>query len=294
MAVTINHFIDQRALRDLSMLKLHFKDNRHPALWVVEKRYHIGSASENHLVLAEPGIDPVHAKLVQENNKYFLKDNNSSTGSFVNGRRVTQKEVLPGDMIRLGNTEIIVLDPRSAADRPSSLLTGPWRLVSESNWLSGKHFIISPDKPMILGRDEKCDIVIPGSHLSRRHLEIRVDGHALKIKDLKSANGTFLNEMKIDTATAGNGDRLRLDVYNFRVVAPELNEEKTRLRKPVEELVRPIERKEISKDPKRWKTRPTSPGNRVEPTYNEQKKQQFMMIALLIIAIGIIATALLW
>jgi pSer/pThr/pTyr-binding forkhead associated (FHA) protein len=276
------------------MLKLHFKDNRQPALWVVEKRYHIGSASENHLVLTEPGIDQVHAKLVQENDKYFLKDNNSSTGCFVNGRRVTHKEVLPGDMIRIGNTEIIVLDPRSAADKPPTESAAPWRLVSESSWLSGKNFIITTDRPMIVGRDQKCDIVIPGSHLSRRHLEIRVDGNALRIKDLKSSNGTFLNEMRIDSATAGNGDRLRLDVYNFRVVAPETEENKTRQRKPMEELVRPIERKEVNPEPKRWKTRPTSPGNRIEPTYNEQKKQLFIMVGLVIIAAAIIVTALLW
>lgn len=276
------------------MLKLHFKDNRHPALWVVEKRYHIGSASENHLVLTEPGIDQVHAKLVQENDKYFLKDNNSSTGCFVNGQRVTHKEIVPGDMIRFGSTEIIVLDPRSAADKPPSVSGAPWRLVSESSWLSGKNFIITTDRPMIVGRDQKCDIVIPGSHLSRRHLEIRVDGNALRIKDLKSSNGTFLNEMRIETATAGNGDRLRLDVYNFRVVAPETEENKTRVRKPMEELVRPVERKEVSAEPKRWKTRPTSPGNRIEPTYNEQKKQLFIMVGLVIIAAAIIVTALLW
>lgn len=276
------------------MLKLHFKDNRQPPLWVVEKRYHIGSSPENHLVLAERGIDPVHAKLVQENDKYFLKDNNSGSGCFVNGQRVTHKEVFPGDMIRLGNTEIIVLDPRSAADKPPHNNAAPWRLVSESSWLSGKHFIIPTDKAVLLGRDNKCDIVIPGSHLSRRHLEIRVDGNALRIKDLKSSNGTYLNEMRIETATAGNGDRLRLDVYNFRVVAPEIEENKTRVRKPLEELVKPVERKAVSAEPKRWKTRPTSPGNRIEPTYNEQKKQQFMLIALVFIAIGIIATALLW
>ena len=276
------------------MLKLHFKDNRQPPLWVVEKRYHIGSAPENHLVLVERGIDPVHAKLVQENDKYFLKDNNSATGCFVNGQRVTHKEVFPGDMIRLGNTEIIVLDPRSAADKPPNNSSAPWRLVSESSWLSGKHFIIPTDKAVLLGRDQKCDIVIPGSHLSRRHLEIRVDGNSLRIKDLKSSNGTYLNEMRIESATAGNGDRLRLDVYNFRIVAPEIEENKTRVRKPLEELVKPVERKEVSAEPKRWKTRPTSPGNRIEPTYNEQKKQQFMLVALVLIAIGIIATALLW
>jgi pSer/pThr/pTyr-binding forkhead associated (FHA) protein len=274
------------------MLKLHFKDNRRPPLWVVEKRYHIGSALENHLVLSEPGIDQVHAKLVQENDKYFLKDNNSASGCFVNGQRVTNKEILPGDMIRLGTTEIIVLDPRSGGDPSGN--KAPWRLVSESSWLSGKHFIIPTDKPVLLGRDHKCDIVIPGSHLSRRHLEIRVDGNVLRLKDLKSANGTFLNETRIDTASAANGDRLRLDVYNFRVVAPEQEENKTRVRKPLEELVKPIERKAVSAEPKRWKTRPTSPGNRVEPTYNEQKKQQFMLIGLLLIAIGIIAVALLW
>lgn len=275
------------------MLKLHFKDNRFPPLWVVEKRYHIGSALENHLVIAESGIDPIHAKLVQENDKYFLRDNNSSSGCFVNGQRVTNKEVFPGDIIRFGSTEIIVLDPRGT-DKPSNNHSGPWRLVSESSWLSGKHFVIPSDKPVILGRDQKCDIVIPGSHLSRRHLEIRVEGNCLRIKDLRSSNGTYLNEAKIESATAGNGDRLRLDVYNFRVVAPETEENKTRVRKPLEELVKPIEFKPVSEEPKRWKTRPTSPGNRIEPTYNEQKKQQFMVIALVVIAIGIIATALLW
>jgi pSer/pThr/pTyr-binding forkhead associated (FHA) protein len=275
------------------MLKLHFKDNRFPPLWVVEKRYHIGSALENHLVIAESGIDPIHAKLVQENDKYFLRDNNSSSGCFVNGQRVTHKEVFPGDIIRFGSTEIIVLDPRGT-DKLSANHSGPWRLVSESSWLSGKHFVIPSDKPVILGRDQKCDIVIPGSHLSRRHLEIRVEGNSLRIKDLRSSNGTFLNEMKIDSATAGNGDRLRLDVYNFRVVAPETEENKTRVRKPLEELVKPIEFKPVSEEPKRWKTRPTSPGNRIEPTYNEQKKQQFMVIGLILIAIGIIAAALLW
>ena len=278
------------------MLKLHLKDNQQPPLWVVEKRFHMGSSAENHLVLTEPGIDPIHAKLVQENNKYFLKDNNSSTGSFVNGQRITHKEILPGDIIRIANTEIIVLDPRSSTtESQPNHYSPPWRLVSESSWLSGKHFIIPTDKTVLLGRDQKCDIVIPGSHLSRKHLEIQVEGNVLRIKDLKSANGTYLNDMRIEgSTTAGNGDRLRLDVYNFRVVAPETEENKTRVRKPIEELVRPVERKEMSSDPKRWKTRPTSPGNRVEPVYNEQKKQVLIGIGLLITAAAIISIAILW
>ena len=56
------------------MLKIHFKDNRHPPLWVVEKLYSIGSAADNNLVLGDEGIDALHARLISSENKVFLKD----------------------------------------------------------------------------------------------------------------------------------------------------------------------------------------------------------------------------
>ena len=52
------------------MLKLHFKDNRQPPVWVVEKLFALGSASDNHLVMDDPEVDKYHAKILQENNKY--------------------------------------------------------------------------------------------------------------------------------------------------------------------------------------------------------------------------------
>lgn len=76
------------------MLKLHFKDSRRPPLWIVEKLFSIGSAPDNNLVLDDPSIDPLHANVLHENNRYLLKDNNSSNGCFVNGQRITQKEIL--------------------------------------------------------------------------------------------------------------------------------------------------------------------------------------------------------
>lgn len=270
------------------MLKLHFKDNRQPPLWVVEKVFFIGSATDNHLVISDPGVADHHAKILQENNKYFLKDNNSPSGCFVNGQRITQREILPGDIIKLGQSEIIVLDPRSLADRPKDAYALPWRLISDSSWLPGKQFILPPERSMVIGRSNQCDIVIPGTHLSRRHTEISIEGNHLRIKDLGSANGTFLNELRIDNATANNGDRLRLDVYSFRIVAPSLDETKQRLRKPIDEL-KPVERKIPSSEPKRWKTRPTSPGNRVEPGPSRGRQQAWLALA----AAGIVAAAIL-
>lgn len=270
------------------MLKLHFKDNRQPPVWVVEKLFALGSASDNHLVVNDPEVDKYHAKILQENNKYYLKDNNSQQGCFVNGQRITQREILPGDIIKLGRSEIIVLDPRSLADRPKDAYALPWRLVSDSSWLAGKQFILLPERSMVIGRGSQCDIVIPGTHLSRRHTEISIEGNHLRIKDLGSANGTFLNELRIDNATANNGDRLRLDVYTFRIVAPDLEETKTRLRKPIDAL-KPVERKLPSSEPKRWKTRPTSPGNRIEPVDHPGRRQAWMVLmAAAAVAIAIV------
>lgn len=275
------------------MLKLHFKDNRQPPVWVVEKLFALGSGNDNHLVINDQGVDSHHAKILQENNKYFLKDNNSQSGCFVNGQRITQREILPGDIIKLGNSEIIVLDPRSLADRPKDAYALPWRLVSDSSWLAGKHFILPPERSMVIGRGNQCDIVIPGTHLSRRHTEISIEGNHLRIKDLGSANGTFLNELRIDNATANNGDRLRLDVYSFRIVAPDLEETKARLRKPIDEL-KPVERKLPSSTPKRWKTRPTSPGNRIEPVHNKGRRQAWLALMAAAMVAAAIVIFVLW
>lgn len=276
------------------MLKLHFKDNRRPPLWVVEKLFSIGSSADNHLVINDEGVDLLHAKVIQENAKYFLKDNNSASGCFINGQRITQKEILPGDIIKIGNSDIIVLDPRSLPDKAKDNHVEPWRLVSDSSWLAGKHFILLPERGTVIGRGKQCDIVIPGTHLSRRHTEISIEGNHLRIKDLGSANGTFLNELRIDNATANNGDRLRLDVYTFRIVAPDLEDSKTRIRKPIDELSKPVERKLPSREPKRWKTRSTSPGNRIEPSLDNGRRNVWLGLIAATLVTAAIVIFLLW
>ncbi len=273
------------------MLKIQFKDKRHPPLWVVEKLYNIGTAPDNQLVLEGEGVDSLHARIISGENKSYLKDNNSSTGCFVNGQRITNKEILPGDVIRIGGIELEVLDPTTQATAEPPGTTQSWRLVSDSSWLAGQTFNIPGDRPVTVGRSAQCDIVIPGTHLSRQHAELSVQGRYLRIKDLQSANGTFVNEKRVESALAHNGDRLRLDVYTFRLVGPEGDEKpKTRVRPPIESLAKPLERRQPSHEPKRWKTRPTSPGNRTEPTYHQGRKSDIWLWSVLVaIAIGLVA-----
>ena len=278
------------------MLKLHFKDNRQSACWVTEKLYCIGSASDNQLVINDASVDSLHAKIFAEDEKYILKDNNSAHGCFINGQRITQKEILPGDILRFGDIELIVLDPRKLHEQDDASQSAPWRLVSDSSWLPGKTFIIMPDRAVIIGRTEQCDITIPGTHLSRRHTELRIQGSQLLIKDLGSSNGTFLNDKSITEAMAENGDRLRLDVYTFRLVAPDTEVHKTRIRASIDFLNKPVERKQASSEPKRWKTRPTSPGNRDEPTYEESTSRnlKWALLGLGLLVLAVIASKFLW
>lgn len=277
------------------MLKIQFKDKRHPPLWVVEKLYSIGSAPDNQLVINDSEIDPLHARLISGDNKFFLKDNNSTNGCFVNGQRITNKEIVPGDVIKLGTVEIEVLDPDTGAGDGASTeahTSQQWRLVSDSSWLAGQTFVVASDRPVVVGRGTQSDIVIPGTHLSRRHAELSVQGKFLRVKDLASANGTFINDKRIETTIAHSGDRLRLDVYTFRLVGPDIEEKsKTRVRAPIEALSKSIERKQLSSEPKRWKTRPTSPGNRIEPnTAHQRRKSDIWLWSILVtIVIALIA-----
>ncbi|MFO1390407.1 FHA domain-containing protein [Cellvibrio sp.] len=270
------------------MLKLHFKDNRQPAVWVTEKLYSIGSSHDNQLTIQDQSLDPVHAKLVLEDGKYVLKDNNSTSGCFINGQRITQKEILPGDIVRLGKIELIVLDPRKLND-DEPMQSAPWRLVSDSSWLPGKTFIIMPERTVVIGRTDQCDITIPGTHLSRRHTELKIQGSNLLVKDLGSSNGTFLNEKQVTEAVAQNGDRLRLDVYTFRLVAPDVDGNKTRIRASIDSISKPVERKQASNEPKRFKTRPTSPGNRTEPTYEESSPSSWKWLLIGVTVLGVLA-----
>lgn len=246
------------------MLKIQFKDKRCDAIWVVEKLYSIGSATSNNLVVKDQGISPVHARLITKDNKFYIKDNNSSDGCFVNNQRVTQKQLTPGDLVRLGAVEIEILPPqdpmKQAAVNDEAI---QWSLVADSSWLSGQEFNI-PAAQAVIGRGSQCDITIPGTHLSRQHAELTIKGNLLQVRDLGSANGTFINDERISEGVARPGDRLRLDVYSFRVIGPLTDRDKTQVRVPPEEETNDNRPKSQPHTPKRWKTRPTSPGNRIE------------------------------
>ena len=64
----------------------------------------IGRGKENSLVLEDHAVSRHHARIVEEPDGHMLVDNNSANGSWVNGQRVTEVRLKPGDQIRVGKT----------------------------------------------------------------------------------------------------------------------------------------------------------------------------------------------
>ena len=69
----------------------------------------------------------------------------------------------------------------------------------------------------VVGRGEECELQIPLLNVSRRHSELRLDGDIIRVKDLASSNGTYLNNQRISEGELSAGDRLAIGPIVFTV-----------------------------------------------------------------------------
>ncbi|MBI2027073.1 MAG: FHA domain-containing protein [Deltaproteobacteria bacterium] len=90
------------------------------------------------------------------------------------------------------------------------------RLVVK-NGIEGVSDFDLDDGTYVLGRDPQCQLVIPKSGISRKHAQIEVTSHATVIRDLGSANGTFVNGVLIQEKILRSGDTIAFSdvVFEF-------------------------------------------------------------------------------
>jgi predicted component of type VI protein secretion system len=74
----------------------------------------------------------------------------------------------------------------------------------------------------LIGRDPSCQLRPHDRRVSRRHAEIRVEGDAAFLRDLRSVNGTFLNgEAVAVIRPLRDGDRIQTGPYGVTVAIGE-------------------------------------------------------------------------
>lgn len=92
-----------------------------------------------------------------------------------------------------------------------------WILQSAEPGSEPLTFRIRSGSVKTVGRAQRADFVVDAALVSRIHCRLTATGDSLEVEDLKSTNGTFVNDQRIERATLANGDRLRVGRYELKV-----------------------------------------------------------------------------
>jgi hypothetical protein len=99
-------------------------------------------------------------------------------------------------------------------------------------FISGKYKggeYVLPDKGEILiGRRSDIDLVLMEDMVSRQHARISIEGKTIRIQDLGSTNGTFVNGEKITNAVVNRGDRILIGTSIMKIVESDKRPRKTK------------------------------------------------------------------
>ena len=77
-----------------------------------------------------------------------------------------------------------------------------------------RSFSITRDMTVI-GRREDCDLRIPLGDVSRKHCRLVRDGDLLRLEDLGSSNGTYLNGQRVQESLLTPGDSIQIGPVVF-------------------------------------------------------------------------------
>ncbi|MCA9623761.1 MAG: FHA domain-containing protein [Myxococcales bacterium] len=105
-------------------------------------------------------------------------------------------------------------------------MAAPDPLRPSLRFLSGRHqgsdFVLDDPSEVVVGRSGDADLILVEGMVSRRHARFELSSGTLRIEDLGSTNGTFVNGDKVKHATLREGDRVLIGTTILKVAFSEL------------------------------------------------------------------------
>lgn len=165
-------------------------------------QFRIGRSPDNDWVITNPKVSNYHARLHKTLRGLLLEDLGSSNGTYHQHQRVTAHTPIP---VRVGDT--ISFSNEVPLDWKNPLIT-KWvntpleEVLSESSQSQSRSqftFDITQGgkHQFTIGRDSSNDFVLTHPRVSRNHAEILKTGTQWLLRDLQSANGTFVDGKRI-------------------------------------------------------------------------------------------------
>ena len=208
-----------------------FTIHQHP-LWIGRKGCHVE--------LAEAELSIRHCSISVRGDQLVVRDADSHMGTYLDGQQID--EAILGDgmhLLRVGSA-LVTIEPTAEAGIAVSPITLDGSITDESllaekvrtrreeatapsrivlicidGMLKGQEFEIPP-AGLVVGREGH--VRVPDEFLSRKHFEVvRDEEGTVRVRDLGSRNGTFLNTLPASNTKVHAGDEIRAGVNRFRI-----------------------------------------------------------------------------
>ncbi|TLN05406.1 FHA domain-containing protein, partial [bacterium] len=166
----------------------------------------IGRAPDNDIVIDSRIVSRSHARLEKTPAGYTLHISPEAANPvLLDGRPIAESHALAsGDLLRIGSLDpgLMVSLAYSAEVTAAAGEMQPIRF--------GEKSIIQ------IGRDPTNDVVLSSPTVSRFHAQIERVGHRYSLRDLRSANGTFVNDQRIEKEVwLDEDDTVRIGRHRF-------------------------------------------------------------------------------
>jgi pSer/pThr/pTyr-binding forkhead associated (FHA) protein len=209
-----------------------FTIHEHP-LWIGRKGCHVE--------LAEAELSIRHCSISVRGENLVVRDADSHMGTFLDGQPIEEAVIEGGVHLLRAGTALVSVEPTEETGLPvepislesssaideamaarSRLLrtTQPAAisrvvLICVEGPLAGQEFEI-PHGGLVVGREGH--VRVPDEFLSRRHFEVARDEEGVvRVRDLGSRNGTFLNTLPARNTKIHAGDEIRAGVNRFKI-----------------------------------------------------------------------------
>lgn len=189
----------------------------------------LGRATTNDIVLTEGRVSRNHAQVACTENGIIISDLNSANGVWVNGQKVAEIKIQPGDKIEISGCELHYLSPVEDFIEEATMINSEHELEMTLNQMTvpislndtalPRLVIHAPDRTWELrldddsysiGRTTQNKLVLDYLKISRNHAQIERKSHQFILRDLQSTNGTLIGNNRIEQHILKNGDTFQI------------------------------------------------------------------------------------
>lgn len=186
-----------------------------------DHRVRVGSSPYNDLVIPDKAVARQQFHIQRQDGAHVLTDL-SGQGTPVNGLRVRNQRLQPGDQIRLGQVTLSYrLDAEpDRADKPGTRRIPPAPRPGKGRLRWQEEAREAAEIPLegilVIGADPSCHVQLADPYVSSRHCQLTPSPHGVTLTDLGSTNGTWIEEIRVIEALLPRQVTFRLGKTLFR------------------------------------------------------------------------------